>query len=97
MGRNSNKERGRRPDDSLAWRRLMLEDRGKQPTPQTPLRALPESDQREFARYQEFRKARATRNCARCGAPFINVHPPASLAACFCLDCQHMVPDGWED
>lgn len=38
-----------------------------------------------------------TRNCARCGGAFVNVYPEASLAACFCPDCQDMVPEGWED
>jgi hypothetical protein len=39
----------------------------------------------------------ATRRCARCGAEFVSLHDPASLAACFCPNCAHMVPDGWED
>lgn len=94
---NVNREKGRQRDDADAWRRLMTVEQKKQPTPQTPLKALPDSDRREFRRYQEFRQARATRRCARCGAAFVSPHDPASLAACFCPDCQHMVPDGWED
>lgn len=73
MGRNTNRERGRRPNDAQPWRRMMGEDHGKQPTPLKPV---------------------TTRNCARCGAAFINVHP---VAACFCHNCQHIVSEGWED
>lgn len=72
--------------EGARWRRLMMEERRRQyprggNPPHTPLRPAQER----------------TRRCARCGVEFISLHHPASLAACFCPDCAHMVPEGWED